>query len=622
MNPDRLIKTTTRPRLGMQRRSSRSAIILGVAILVLALSWTCIGATIGDLVWLDSNMDGIQDHAEIGIDNVTVALYNQHRLLVAVTQTANGGRYRFENVTPGQYYLRFLTFPFTYVNRGYDDDLDSDVYPETCRTALFELSSNSDLSWDAGIIFYFPGVVQPADPMFSTPPPVDEDEPENKSDITVTKKANPPSVTAPGGMVTFTVEVTNNGAVPVTLYSLWDDKYGDLNGQGTIRLPQRILPGGTFVGKFQVWVAGTIGELVFNIVHATARDDKNRPMTNSDTALVVIHDSKPNAEQPGPIVNHQKRTDAHFTYILVLPDGTQLRGAVTIPSGHFEYGKPYAMPIPSAPGATIEGREALPGEAAVTFSPPASGDSSKDRSEVSSVIGSTDARVQVTGIQWTYDGKLVGNPITADPDFWGEPQGSKDPCESFAARIETDKSSYSVGEDLTITFYVSEKAQVTLYDHLPNGKIQIMPLGTVEAGTHRLPGPGQSLTITEPAGVETVELRVASESGCTASVRTSFIVVPSGPKRPSWVESCTRQLARASGIEYKEEGGFYPISQSQYVSFMLQELRIYARSTAPSVTAQMKQCASSLLDYMQQASSTEQRNVAQIFVESYYQTRR
>ena len=524
MNPDRLIRATTRPKKDRQRRFSPIAIIAGVAILMLVLSWTCIGATIGDLVWLDSNMDGIQDQGEPELPYVLVYLYNSDSNLVAYTYTDQYGRYQFD-VPPGNYYLWFYVHPITYKDCGQNDALDSDAGFNGV-TEIFTVSG-SDLRWDCGVWVDLSKVPPFSSPISGIPPYVP---PTDKGPIPgIGPNNGPPPVITPGP----------NGS----------------NGSNNGPPPMKATPG----------------------------------------------------------------IDVHFSYVLIDANGNYYYGAIDVKSGYFEYGVPIAMSIQKSPGASTSGRKPTGTEASVTFSEPTGGSFFPD---VSSVVGGTDTTVQITAIQWTYYGKPIGPVFTADPSLRGEPQGSKNPCESFAARIETDKSSYSMGEHLVITFYVSEKAEVTLYDHLPNGKIQIMPLGTVSAGTHRLPGPGQSLTITEPAGVETVELRVTSESGCTASVRTSFTVVSSGPRRPTWVEPCTRELARASGIEYKEEGTNYSISRSQYMSFMVRELQIFETSVHPSVTAQMKQCAASLLNYLQQASSTEQSDIAQIFIESYYQTRR
>ena len=62
--------------------------------------------------------------------------------------------------------------------------------------------------------------------------------------ILVTKSATPTSLPEPGGNVTFDVKVENTSAVDsVTITSLTDDIYGNLDGKGTCVVPQTLDPG-------------------------------------------------------------------------------------------------------------------------------------------------------------------------------------------------------------------------------------------------------------------------------------------------------------------------------------------------------------------------------------------
>ena len=66
--------------------------------LVLSLS-------LGDLVWSDSNNNGLVDGGEAGVDGLTVQLYSGAGSLLASTTTANGGHYLFVNLPGGDYYV-------------------------------------------------------------------------------------------------------------------------------------------------------------------------------------------------------------------------------------------------------------------------------------------------------------------------------------------------------------------------------------------------------------------------------------------------------------------------------------------------------------------------------------
>ena len=62
--------------------------------------------------------------------------------------------------------------------------------------------------------------------------------------VEIQKSASTNTVTVPGGPVTFTVDVLNTSASEaLTITSLIDDIYGDLNGQGDCTTPQMLPPG-------------------------------------------------------------------------------------------------------------------------------------------------------------------------------------------------------------------------------------------------------------------------------------------------------------------------------------------------------------------------------------------
>ena len=65
-------------------------------------------ASLGDFVWHDVNMNGLQDAGEPGLAYVTVKLFKASDSLgVAWVLTDSTGHYSFPNITPGNYFLRF-----------------------------------------------------------------------------------------------------------------------------------------------------------------------------------------------------------------------------------------------------------------------------------------------------------------------------------------------------------------------------------------------------------------------------------------------------------------------------------------------------------------------------------
>ncbi|MCR9287245.1 MAG: carboxypeptidase regulatory-like domain-containing protein [Bacteroidetes bacterium] len=120
--------------------------------------------TIGGFVWLDIDMDGIQDNNEEGIENATVILFDEDDNEVATLLTNSNGLYGFEDIQVGNYSLQFdfsttdnPNYEYTLQDQGNDDLIDSDVDPNTGETILFNFNPNqgSDNSWSAGLILSF-----------------------------------------------------------------------------------------------------------------------------------------------------------------------------------------------------------------------------------------------------------------------------------------------------------------------------------------------------------------------------------------------------------------------------------------------------------------------------------
>ncbi len=70
-------------------------------------------ALIGDTVWFDDDLDGIQDSGELGVSGVTVTLTNVSTEEVTTMVTNADGRYLFSALDPGDYTVKVKksTFP-------------------------------------------------------------------------------------------------------------------------------------------------------------------------------------------------------------------------------------------------------------------------------------------------------------------------------------------------------------------------------------------------------------------------------------------------------------------------------------------------------------------------------
>ncbi len=121
-------------------------------------------ASLGDYVWHDQNGDGVQDPGEPGVPGVTVTLYTGSGTVVSTTTTDANGEYRFDNLTPGDYYVVFTNLPpelpfITAPNMG-DDASDSDADPATGRTQTVTLSPGEhNPTLDMGILNVDPSAI-------------------------------------------------------------------------------------------------------------------------------------------------------------------------------------------------------------------------------------------------------------------------------------------------------------------------------------------------------------------------------------------------------------------------------------------------------------------------------
>ena len=119
--------------------------------------------TVGDLVWVDSNGNGLQDAGEPGLAGVVVQLH-QGSTVVASTTTSSSGYYSFSNVAPGTYSVVFQApsgYNFSPAQQGSNPALDSDVVnTATGETGTFTVAAGQiNNNVDAGLVpgaFFLP----------------------------------------------------------------------------------------------------------------------------------------------------------------------------------------------------------------------------------------------------------------------------------------------------------------------------------------------------------------------------------------------------------------------------------------------------------------------------------
>ena len=114
---------------------------------------------------------------------------------------------------------------------------------------------------------------------------------DSPSSFTLEKTADPEELPEPGGRVTFHVTIQNTSPVDdITIDTLVDTVYGNLNGKGTCSVPQTLAPNQTYTCQFDANVTGNGGDSETDIVVATGTDDDDNPLHASDDAVVRIID--------------------------------------------------------------------------------------------------------------------------------------------------------------------------------------------------------------------------------------------------------------------------------------------------------------------------------------------
>ncbi len=108
---------------------------------------------LGNYMWLDENLNGVQDEGEPGVIGVKVELYDANGTKIGVTKTDKSGKYKFCGLKGGNYRVKFdlpKTYLFTLKNQGdplHDSNVDSKGWSEIINLKPDE----QNMTIDAGI---------------------------------------------------------------------------------------------------------------------------------------------------------------------------------------------------------------------------------------------------------------------------------------------------------------------------------------------------------------------------------------------------------------------------------------------------------------------------------------
>jgi len=148
--------------------------------------------------------------------------------------------------------------------------------------------------------------------------------------LEVTKTADPTSLPETGGTVVYTISVANPSLfTPITLQTLSDDRFGDLNGLGNCSVPQTIAAGGTYTCAFTQALAGPANTQHRNVVTASGTDGQT-PLSDTDDAVVTFTDVPPTV-QIDKVATPTTRDEPGgvFTYTLTIQNTSGVSGTIT-----------------------------------------------------------------------------------------------------------------------------------------------------------------------------------------------------------------------------------------------------------------------------------------------------
>ena len=221
-------------------------------------------ASIGNLVWFDENANGVPDEGETGLDYVTLELSfdsdnnGSYETIIGTDITKNSGEYGFLGLGSGNYRLtvtdtngilagKYLTNP--------PDPLDITLAPG-------QFFGDAD--------FGYATIAVPA--------------------IRVVKIPSEYVVLSPSAEITYSITVLNVGDTPVTIDTLIDSRFGDLNGKGTCSTSQpiQVFQRAAFTCEFTETIFGEPKQFHRNTVTATASDAKGNIAHDSGPAAVLF----------------------------------------------------------------------------------------------------------------------------------------------------------------------------------------------------------------------------------------------------------------------------------------------------------------------------------------------
>jgi len=232
-------------------------------------------SSLGDLVWLDLDGDGLQGPGEPGVDGIVVHLLDASGAPAfdsfgnpATTTTDSSGNYAFNNLLPGSYRVEFVV-PTTYIfspqnadGSGINGTENSDADETSGLSQLVNLGSDEhNPRIDAGLI--------PANPA-----------------IQLEKSVSPLTYDTDGESLVYTFVVTNTGNVPLTDVIVTDPLLPVAGGPVSLAVGE--VDATTFTGSYSIGLAELNAGQVPNTATVSGTDPRTADkVSDQDDAIAT-----------------------------------------------------------------------------------------------------------------------------------------------------------------------------------------------------------------------------------------------------------------------------------------------------------------------------------------------
>jgi len=234
-------------------------------------------ASVGDLVWEDSDRDGVRGSGEPGVGGVSVEL-RRGASVVGSVKTSASGAYGFSGLAPGSYSVVFTSpsgYAFTVEGSG-PDDSDSDADPATGRTETFTLTSGrAETSVDAGV--------------YRLEPPGPEPSPA----VVLAKTASAKAPVRVGDKISFFFKVSNSGNTTLSEISVTDPKAKATCPHETLA-PKASM---TCEASYEVSSTDVKAGQVTNAASVTAIAPDGRKASSTDSVSLDLESGKATADR-------------------------------------------------------------------------------------------------------------------------------------------------------------------------------------------------------------------------------------------------------------------------------------------------------------------------------------